>query len=109
MSTAVAATFALSWLVIHRSEARPGRWIVRAWKLAVWVALAVALGLVVTVIGTILCEGPACATNARFASDRAWASFVTFALSIAGALAITFGVERAARRISVRDRATGRR
>lgn len=109
MSTAVAAILLVSWIVIRRSGARPGRWVVRAWKLAAWVALATALGLAVTVVGTILCDGPACATEARYASDRAWASFVTFALSIGGALAITIGVERAARRMVVRDRATGRR
>lgn len=106
LSITVAATLALSWIVIRRSEARSGRWVVRAWKLGAWVTLAVVLGLLLSVLGTLLCGG-SCSTVGRF--ERPLATVLTFALSIAGALAITFGVERAARRISVRDRATGRR
>ena len=101
----VALAIAGSTLVIARGTARPGRWIVRIWKLGAWIAAAIALGLVVTAVGAVLCEGSSCAAGGRYAVERAIPMAVTFALSVGGALAITIAVERGARTLVARSRA----
>lgn len=100
------ANVALTTLAIGRAEGRPSRWLVRLWKVWVWVAAAIVLGLAVSFIGVALCDGTACAGEGRTSTGRAIAMAVTFAASIGGALAITLLVERAARRLVARGRAS---
>ncbi|HEX6868297.1 MAG TPA: hypothetical protein VF119_05800 [Candidatus Limnocylindrales bacterium] len=101
----VALGVILTTLAIAHATAKPARWIVRIWKLATWIAAAIALGLVVTAVGAALCDGSACATASRYAIDRAIPMAVTFALSLGGAFAITFAVERGARALVAWSRA----
>lgn len=101
----VGIALGVTTVAIARATARPARWVVRVWKLAAWIGAAIALGLLVTAVGSALCDGSACAGVGRYATVRAIPMAVTFALSLGGAFAITFAVERGARALVAWSRA----